>query len=73
MTLVPETDQPSITSSIPALRDFKKGLLDRGVNFQWSYIQDTFGNPKRRGQAGRPAEACYTCSDATCKTNGRTG
>lgn len=45
VTLVPETDQPSITSSIPALRDFKKALLDRGVNFQLSYIQDTFGNP----------------------------
>ncbi|MBG0792119.1 carbohydrate porin [Methylocystis sp. H62] len=45
VTLVPEADQPSITSSIPALRDFKKALLDRGVNFQLSYIQDTFGNP----------------------------
>lgn len=45
VTLVPEADQPSIISSIPALRDFKKALLDRGVNFQLSYIQDTFGNP----------------------------
>ncbi|MGH6801726.1 MAG: carbohydrate porin, partial [Methylocella sp.] len=38
-------DQLSITSIIPALGDFKKGLLDRGINFQLSYIQDTFGNP----------------------------
>lgn len=45
VTLVPEPDQPSIASTVPALRDFKKGLLDRGVNFQLSYIQDTFGNP----------------------------
>ena len=45
VTLVPKADQPSITSTIPALRDFKKALLDRGVNFQLSYIQDTFGNP----------------------------
>ena len=42
---VPEAAQPSITSLIPALGDFKKGLLDLGVNFQLSYIQDTFGNP----------------------------
>ena len=42
---VPGTDQPSITSIIPALGDFKKDLLDRGINFQLSYIQDTFGNP----------------------------
>jgi carbohydrate-selective porin OprB len=42
---VPGADQPSITSIIPALGDFKKRLLDRGVNFQLSYIQDTFGNP----------------------------
>lgn len=45
MAVVPGADQPSITSIIPALGDFKKGLLDRGVNFQLSYIQDTFGNP----------------------------
>jgi porin len=37
--------EPSITSVIPALGDFKKDLLDRGINFQLSYIQDTFGNP----------------------------
>jgi porin len=42
---VPETAQPSLTSIIPALGDFKKGLLELGVNFQLSYIQDTFGNP----------------------------
>ena len=30
-------DQPSITSIIPALGDFKKDLLDRGINFQLSY------------------------------------
>jgi porin len=43
--VVPAPDQPSITSIFPALRDFKKDLLDRGINFQLSYIQDTFGNP----------------------------
>jgi porin len=43
--VVPGADQPSITSIIPALGDFKKALLDRGINFQLSYIQDTFGNP----------------------------
>ena len=42
---VPEAGQPSITSLIPALGDLKKDLLDRGVNLQLSYIQDTFGNP----------------------------
>lgn len=41
---VPEAGQPSITTLIPALGDLKKGLLDLGVNFQLSYIQDTFGN-----------------------------
>jgi porin len=39
---VPGADQPSIASTIPALGDFKKALLDRGFNL---YIQDTFGNP----------------------------
>jgi porin len=40
--LVPGPEEPSI---IPALGDLKKGLLERGINFQLSYIQDTFGNP----------------------------
>jgi porin len=43
--VAPEAEQPSITQLIPALGDFKKGLLDLGINFQLSYIQDTFGNP----------------------------
>ncbi|MGH6840915.1 MAG: hypothetical protein ACREDV_02320, partial [Methylocella sp.] len=43
--LIPGPEEPSITSIIPALGDLKKGLLDRGINFQLSYIQDTFGNP----------------------------
>ena len=43
--VVPGADQPSIASIVPALGDFKKALLDRGFNFQLSYIQDTFGNP----------------------------
>ncbi len=42
---LPPPDEPSITSLVPPLGDFKKALLDRGVNFQLSYIQDTFGNP----------------------------
>jgi porin len=45
VAVVPGANQPSITSIIPALGDIKKALLDRGVNFQLSYIQDTFGNP----------------------------
>jgi carbohydrate-selective porin OprB len=45
VAVVPGADQPSITSIIPVLGDFKKGFLDRGINFQLSYIQDTFGNP----------------------------
>jgi porin len=43
--VAPQAEQPSITQLIPALGDFKKGLLDLGINFQLSYIQDTFGNP----------------------------
>ncbi|MGH6934768.1 MAG: carbohydrate porin, partial [Methylocella sp.] len=43
--VVPGPEEPSITSLNPALGDFKKGLLGRGINFQLSYIQDTFGNP----------------------------
>jgi porin len=35
---------PSISTSIPALADPKQALLARGVNFELSYIQDTFGN-----------------------------
>ncbi|WP_036255739.1 carbohydrate porin [Methylocapsa acidiphila] len=42
---VANAEQPSISSSVPALGDFKKALLDRGVNLQLNYIQDTFGNP----------------------------
>ncbi len=44
VTLAPP-EKLSIASIVPALGDFKKALLDRGVNFQLSYIQDTFGNP----------------------------
>lgn len=43
--MVPQPGAPSITALIPALADLKNGLLDRGINFQLSYIQDTFGNP----------------------------
>jgi len=43
--VAPEEEEPSITKLAPALGDLKKGLLDHGVNFQLSYIQDTFGNP----------------------------
>ncbi|MCI0598255.1 MAG: carbohydrate porin [Beijerinckiaceae bacterium] len=43
--VIPGPDELAITSIIPALGDLKKGLLDRGINFQLSYIQDTFGNP----------------------------
>jgi porin len=43
--VAPETDQLSITQLVPALGDLKKGLLGLGINFQLSYVQDTFGNP----------------------------
>lgn len=42
---VPGAGPPAITSALPALGDLKKGLLDHGINLQFSYIQDTFGNP----------------------------
>lgn len=49
---VNNADQPSISSSVPVLGDFKKALLDRGVNLQLNYIQDTFGNPTGGIQQG---------------------
>ena len=41
---LPGNLDPSISTSIPALADPKQALLARGVNFELSYIQDTFGN-----------------------------
>ncbi|WOJ90156.1 carbohydrate porin [Methylocapsa polymorpha] len=41
----PAAAESTISSLIPALGDFKKGRLDRGVDFELDYIQDTFGNP----------------------------
>ncbi len=41
---LPDTIEPSIASEIPALMDLKQAFLTHGVNFQISYIQDTFGN-----------------------------
>ena len=63
--VVPGADQPSITSIIPALGDFKKALLDRGINFQLSYIQDTFGNPTGGVKQGATyGSALYMAVDA---------
>lgn len=44
-TEAPASEQPSISSSIPALKDFKQALLDRGFNFQLNYTGEVFGNP----------------------------
>lgn len=41
----PPSELPSISSSIPALGDFKKTMLDRGFNFQLNYTGEVFGNP----------------------------
>ncbi|MBI1869110.1 MAG: carbohydrate porin [Methylocystis sp.] len=41
----PASEQPSISSSVPALGDFKKALLDRGFNLQVNYTGEVFGNP----------------------------
>ena len=41
---LPDTIDPSIASTIPALADLKQAFLAHGVNFELSYIQDTFGN-----------------------------
>jgi porin len=42
---LPPNLQPSIASSIPALAQFKKGLLDLGYNFQLNYTGEVLGNP----------------------------
>jgi porin len=39
-----EPPDPSITQVIPTLAAIKQPLLAHGVNLQFSYIQDTFGN-----------------------------
>jgi len=38
--------QPSVSTSLAALGDFKKALLDRGFNFQLNYTGEIFGNPR---------------------------
>jgi len=42
---VPSSEQPSISSSIPVLRDSKKALLACGYNFQLNYTGEVFSNP----------------------------
>jgi len=39
-----QQDQPTLSDKIPPLRDFKKALLDRGLNFQLNYTGEVFGN-----------------------------
>jgi porin len=41
---LPDSLDPSIAGSIPALAELKQAFLTHGVNFELSYIQDTFGN-----------------------------
>jgi porin len=67
--------EPSISSSVPALGDFKHALLDSGVNFQLDYIQDTFGNATGGVQQGATYEsALYMKVDADlAKLAGLTG
>ncbi|HEX3494816.1 MAG TPA: carbohydrate porin, partial [Methylocella sp.] len=42
---LPSGLQPSIASSIPALAQFKKGLLDLGYNLRLDYFADGLANP----------------------------
>lgn len=41
---LPDTFDPSIATGIPALAELKQAFLTHGVNFELSYIMDTFGN-----------------------------
>jgi porin len=41
----PPEIQDSLAFSIPALGEFKKGLLDLGLNFQLNYTGEVLGNP----------------------------
>ncbi len=72
---VANADQPTISASIPALGDFKKALLDRGVDFELDYIQDTFGNPTGGVKQGATYDsALYMLVDADlAKLAGLTG
>ncbi len=45
-----------ITSSVPALAEFKKGLYDLGYNLQFSYFADTLANPTGGVQQGAAYE-----------------
>lgn len=71
----PGAAEPSISSSVPPLGDFKKALLDRGVNFQLDYIEDTFGNPTGGVKQGFTySSALYMLVDADlAKLAGLTG
>jgi porin len=42
---LPSNPQPSVASSIPALAQFKKELLDLGYNLRLDYFADGLGNP----------------------------
>lgn len=60
-----ETPDPSISTSVPALGDLKQALLAQGVNFQLSYLQDTFGNVTGGVQQGATYNsALYMLADA---------
>lgn len=60
-----DTPDPSISTAIPVLGDLKQALLARGVNFELSYIQDTFGNVTGGVQQGAAYNsALYMLVDA---------
>jgi porin len=44
-TGTPPSEIPSISSSIPALGNFKKAMIDRGFNLRLNYTGEVFGNP----------------------------
>ncbi len=50
---LPQEGQPTISSSVPALAEFKKTLSDLGLNFQVNFTGEVFGDPiggvKQRG------------------------
>ena len=63
--VLPPELQPTITSSVPVLAEFKKGLYDLGYNLQFSYFADTLANPTGGVQQGAAYEGLlYMVLDA---------
>lgn len=55
-------DQPSISSSVPALGEFKKALIKRGYNLQLNYFGETLGNPSGGVNQGAIYEGLFEMS-----------